>query len=211
MDITWYGQSCFRLSERGLASIVTDPYDGNVGLPALKIRGDVVTISHDSAGHNNVAAVPGSRHSLDGPGEYEIGGVFITGIATNEQVGQTENVLFLFDYGYVKIAHLGDMAKVPSQTKIEALEQVDVLLVPVGGGDSLNADQAAELISMLEPKIVIPMHYQIPGLNRDLEDVERFLKELGVTRPEEESNLKISASTLTEETQVVLLTPKIRK
>jgi L-ascorbate metabolism protein UlaG (beta-lactamase superfamily) len=180
-------------------------------LPALKIRGDVVTISHDSASHNNVAAVAGSRHFLDGPGEYEIGGVFITGIATNEQAGQTENVLFLFDYGYVTIAHLGDMAKVPSQTKIEALEQVDVLLVPVGGGNSLNADQAAELISMLEPKIVIPMHYQIPGLDRDLEDVERFLKEMGVTRPGEETNLKISSSSLTEETQVVLLTPKIRK
>ncbi len=211
MEITWYGQSCFRLSGRSLASIVTDPYDGNLGLPALKIRGDVVTISHDSAGHNNVSAVSGSRHSLNGPGEYEIGGVFITGIATNEQAGQTENVLFLFDYGYVTIAHLGDMAKVPPQTKIEALEQVDVLLVPVGGGNSLNAAKAAELVSMLEPKIVIPMHYQIPGLDLDLEDVERFLKEMGVTRPEEKANIKLSSSNLSEETQVVLLTPKIRK
>jgi L-ascorbate metabolism protein UlaG (beta-lactamase superfamily) len=100
---------------------------------------------------------------------------------------------------------------VPSQTNIESFEKVDGLLLTRGGGDSLNSHQAAELISMLEPKIVIPMHYQIPGLNRDLEDVERFLKELGVTRPEEKTNLKISSSTLTEETQVVLLTPKSRK
>ena len=210
MEITWYGQSCFRLSGRGLASIVTDPYNGDMGLPTLKVRGDVVTISHDAHGHNNVAAVTGMRHSLNGPGEYEIGGVFITGIATNGPTSQVENVLFLFDYGYVTIAHFGDMAKVPNQTKIEALEQVDVLLVPVGGGNSLNAAQAAELVSMLEPKIVIPMHYQIPGLELDLEDVERFLKEMGVTRPEEEVSLKLSSSNLTEETQVVLLTPKIK-
>ncbi|HUS93681.1 MAG TPA: MBL fold metallo-hydrolase [Patescibacteria group bacterium] len=210
MEIIWYGQSCFRLSERGQAIIVTDPYDGSIGLPSLKVRGDVVTISHDSPSHNNVAAVSGSRHSLKGPGEYEIGGVFITGIATNEQADQTENVLFLFDYGYVTIAHLGDMAKVPSQTKIEALEQVDVLLVPVGGGKSLNAAQAAELISMLEPGIVIPMHYHIPGLDHGLEDVERFLKEMGVTRPEEETSFKISSSSLSDETQVILLTPRIK-
>ena len=210
MEITWYGQSCFRLSGRGLASIVTDPYNGDLGLPTLKVRGDVVTISHDASGHNNVEAVTGIRHSLNGPGEYEIGGVFITGIATNGPTNQVENVLFLFDYGYVTIAHFGDMGKVPNQTKIEALEQVDVLLVPVGGGNSLNAAQAAELVSMLEPKIVIPMHYQIPGLELDLEDVERFLKEMGVTRPEEEVSLKLSSSNLSEETQVVLLTPKIK-
>lgn len=210
MDITWYGQSCFRLSGRGMASIVTDPYSGNMGLPALKVRGDVVTISHDAAGHNNLAAVAGVSHSLDGPGEYEIGGVFITGIATNESVNRIENVLFLFDYGNVTIAHLGDMSKVPTQTKIEALEQVDVLLVPVGDGNSLNAAQAAELVSMLEPKIVIPMHYAIPGLALELEDVERFLKEMGVTRPEEETSLRISTSDLSEETRVVLLTPKIK-
>lgn len=210
MEIIWYGQSCFRLSERGQAIVVTDPYSETNGLPPLKVRGDVVTISHNSPSHNNVDAVQGNRHALNGPGEYEIGGVFINGIATNEQADQIENVLFLFDYGYLTIAHLGDMAKVPAQTKIEALEQVDILLVPVGGGKSLNAAQASELVSMLEPRIVIPMHYHIPGLEGDLEDVERFLKEMGVSRPEEESSLKISSSSLSDETQVILLTPKIK-
>ncbi len=210
MEITWYGQSCFRLSGRGMASIVTDPYNGNVGLPQLKVRGDVVTISHNAPGHNNVAAVTGLRHTLVDPGEYEIGGVFITGIATHEQSEQVENVLFLFDFGDIIIAHLGDMATVPTQTKIEALEQVDVLLVPVGGGNSLNAAQAAELVSMIEPGIVVPMHYQLPGLDLDLEDVERFLKEMGVTKPEEESALKLTSSNLSQDTQVVLLSPKIK-
>ena len=176
MEITWYGNSCFRLSDRGMASIVTDPYRSKIGLPKLKLRADVVTVSHDAPGHNNTSAVKGYQHVLSGPGEYEIGGVFITGIATNETSEQRENVLFVFDYGNLTIAHLGDMAMVPTQTKTETLEEVDVLLVPVGNGESLNAAQAAELVSMLEPKIVIPMHYNIPGLTIDLEDVDRFLK-----------------------------------
>jgi L-ascorbate metabolism protein UlaG (beta-lactamase superfamily) len=211
MEITWYGLSCFRLSGRGLASIVTDPYDSSMGLPALKLRGDVVTISHDSPGHNHVAAVGGRRHALTGPGEYEIGGVFVTGIATNDKDGSSENVLFVFDFGDVTIAHLGDMAKVPTQTRIEALEQVDVLLVPVGGGNSLNAAQAAELVSMLEPRIVVPMHYHVPGLKTELNDVDRFLKEMGVSRPDEESTMKVTQSAISEETRVVLLAPKIKK
>jgi L-ascorbate metabolism protein UlaG (beta-lactamase superfamily) len=193
-----------------MASIITDPYGNKIGLPKLKLRADVVTVSHKAPGHNSTASVKGYQHILSGPGEYEIGGVFITGIATNETSEQRENVLFLFDYGNLTIAHLGDMAMVPTQTKTEALEEVDVLLVPVGNGKSLNAAQAAELVSMLEPKIVIPMHYKIPGLTIDLEDVDRFLKEMGVTSPEEETSLRVSSSTLPEETQVVLLKPKIK-
>ena len=210
MEITWYGLSCFRLSGRGQTSVVTDPYDNSLGLPPLKVRGDVVTISHNSPGHSNEAAVTGRQHSLTGPGEYEIGGVFITGIATNEDDDALANVLFLFDFGDVTIAHLGDMSKVPTQTKIEALEQVDVLLHPVGGGKSLNAAQAAELVSMLEPGLVVPMHYQIQGLKPDLDDVDRFLKEMGVSRPEEEASLKITKATIAEETSVVLLAPRIK-
>lgn len=209
MEITWYGLSCFRLTDRGQTTVVTDPYNGNLGLPALKLRGDVVTMSHDAPGHNEESAVSNRKHSLTGPGEYEIGGVFITGIATNRSEKTPNNILFLFDYGGVTIAHLGDMAKVPTQTQIEALEEVNVLLVPVGGGNSLNAAQAAELVSMLEPNIVVPMHYKIPSLKLDLEDVERFLKEMGVTKPEAETSLKVTSSSVPEEPQVVLLEPKI--
>lgn len=210
MEITWYGLSCFRLTGRGQASIITDPYDDKLGLPPLKIRGDVVTVSHNSPGHNNAEGISAKRRTLTGPGEYEIGGVFVTGIATNEDNESLANVLFLFDFGDLTIAHLGDMAEVPNQTKIEALEQVDVLLVPVGGGNSLNAAQAAELVSMLEPHIVIPMHYELPGLKPELDGVDRFLKEMGVSRPEEETTLKVSRTAISEETTVVLLSPKIK-
>lgn len=208
MELTWYGLSCFRLTERGQAAVVTDPYHNNLGLPALKVRGDVVTVSHDARGHNNVAAVAGHKHLLTGPGEYEIGGVFITGIATTQQKETRRNVLYLFDFSGLTIAHLGDIEKVPNQTQIEALEQVNILLVPVGGGHSLNAAQAAEFVSLLEPSVVVPMHYQIPKLKLELDSVERFLKEMGVTEVSEESSLKITSSGLPDETQVVLLTPK---
>lgn len=208
MELTWYGLSCFRLTERKHASVVTDPYNGKLGLPNLKLKADVVTISHDAPGHNYATAVSGTQHNLDGPGEYEIGNVFITGITT-KSVDRTNNIIFLFDYDGLKVAHLGDLDKVPSQTEIEALEEVNILLLPVGGGNSLNAAQASELVSMLEPNIVVPMHYQLPGLKLELEEVDRFLKEMGVTEPTEEDSLKISLSNLPEETETVILTPKL--
>lgn len=209
MELTWYGLSCFRITERKQTTIVTDPYNGTLGLPDLKIKGDVVTVSHNAPGHNHTQAVSDLQHVLNGPGEYEIGGVFITGIATANEAKSNRNVLYLFDYDGLTIAHLGDMTKVPAQTQIEPLEQVHILLVPVGGGKSLNAAQAAELISMLEPNIVIPMHYKLPGLRLDLETVDRFLKEMGVVEPKQEETLKISLSNLPEETEIVLLNPKI--
>jgi L-ascorbate metabolism protein UlaG (beta-lactamase superfamily) len=209
MELTWYGLSCFRMSERGQAAVVTDPYESHLGLPPLKLRADVVTVSHNAPGHNHTQAVAGWRHALTGPGEYEIGGVFITGIATGQEARTTRNVLYLFDFNGLTVAHLGDMDKVPSQTQIEALEQVNVLLVPVGGGNSLNAAQAAELVSMLEPNIVVPMHYKMDGLDLPLDSVERFLKEMGVTESNTEASLKVTASSLPEETQVALLAPKL--
>ncbi|GJM40493.1 MAG: MBL fold metallo-hydrolase [Ardenticatenaceae bacterium] len=209
MEITWYGLSCFRLTERKHATVVTDPYNGKMGLPALKIKADVVTVSHDAQGHNYVTAVSGAQHNLNGPGEYEIGNVFITGIITKSIAHAKDNVIFLFDFAGLKVAHLGDLDKVPSQNEIEALEEVNILMLPVGGGNGLNAAQASELVSMLEPNIVVPMHYKLPGLKLELEEIDRFLQEMGVTEPTEERSLKISASSLPEETETVILIPKI--
>lgn len=209
MDLTWYGLSCFRISERKLASVVTDPYNGKLGLPTLQLKSEIVTVSHDAKGHAHTKAVTNKPFVLNGPGEYEIGGVFVTGISTATAATDNQNVLYMFDFGGIKVAHLGDMQKVPTQTQIEALEQVNILLLPVGGGNSLNAAQASELVSMLEPNIVIPMHYALPSLKLKLDGVDRFLKEMGVTEPKEESSLRISVSNLPEETETLILTPKI--
>ena len=208
MELTWYGLSCFRITERKHATIVTDPYAKTLGLPELKLTADVVTISHDARGHNYAAGVARKEHVLDGPGEYEIGGVFITGIATYDKKTAVRNIVFVFDYKGLTVAHLGDIQQVPTQKQIETLEQVNILLVPVGGGSSLNAAQAAEIVSMLEPNIVVPMHYQLPKLTLELEGVDRFLKEMGVTEIKEESSLKVTASGLPDETETVLLVPK---
>lgn len=208
MEITWHGLSCFGLRAPNLATIVTDPYNGGLGLSPLNLTADVVTVSHNAPGHNNLDAVTSYEYALDGPGEYEIGGVFITGVSTAQDAASRPNVLFMFTYDGITVAHLGDMDRVPTETQIEALEQIHVLLVPVGGGRSLNAAQAAELVSMLEPDIVVPMHYRVPGLKVELDGVERFLNEMGVSDPVEDSTLRISSSTLSDETELVVLVPQ---
>lgn len=208
MDITWYGHSCFRVAERGHASVVTDPFDDSLGYELPRLKADIVTISHPAPGHDNLSIVKGFEHAIDGPGEYEIGGVFIIGVATYDQTRENprRNVIYVFDYANLTVAHLGDLDHVPNQSMIDTLGQIDVALVPVGGGDSLSSSQAAEVISLLEPSIVIPMHYQTDALSGlELDPVDRFLKEMGVTVLEPEELLRVSASSLPEQTQVVLL------
>jgi len=210
MEIVWYGHSCFRLSERGLATVVTDPFDYTVaGYEALKLKADIVTVSHDAPGHNFVSAVKGKSHVLTGPGEYEIGGVFITGVQTNGYSKRTadepRNSLYVFEYNGITVAHLGDLRRVPSQTEIEALGAVDVALVPVGGGGGLNAAKAAEVVSLLEPGIVIPMHFSTPASLLKLAPLSKFLKEMGLGKVEQQDILKVTRTTVPEETRVVVL------
>ena len=210
MEITWYGHSCFRLTERGFATVVTDPFDNNTaGYNPLKLKGDIVTVSHDAPGHNHISAVKGKNHVLTGPGEFEIGGVFITGVQTNGHAkrnpDELRNTLFVFDFEGVTVAHLGDLTRVPSQTEIEALGDVHVALVPVGGGGGLNAAKAVEMISLLEPGIVIPMHYGTRESNIKLAPVSKFLKEMGLGDLEPQPSLKVGRSSVPEETRVVVL------
>lgn len=210
MEITWYGHSCFRLTERGMATVVTDPYDHTVvGYEKLNLKGDIVTVSHDAPGHNFVSAVKGRSRVLTTPGEYEIGGVFITGIQTDghskREADETRNILYVFDYEGITVAHLGNINRVPSQTEVEALGNVHVALVPVGGGTSLAAAKAAEIISLLEPGIVIPMYYGTPASAVKLAPLDKFLKEMGLGDIEPQPSLKVTRSTVPEETRVVVL------
>lgn len=210
MEIVWYGLSCFRLSERGLATVVTDPYGPETGLPALKLKAEIITVSHDAPGHNYLKAVKGERRVISGAGEFEIGGTFVTGIPMGERKGKKNggvNTIFLFDFDGIGVAHLGDLATVPSQAQIEELGAVKVALVPVGGGSALSPSQAAEVISMIEPSIVVPMHYKTGQLDLKLGTVNRFLSEMGIKDVQPVHSLKVSSSDLTEETRVVVLEP----
>jgi L-ascorbate metabolism protein UlaG (beta-lactamase superfamily) len=193
-----------------LATVVTDPYDHNaVGFEPLKLRGEIVTVSHDAPGHNFVTSVKGHSRVITGPGEFEIGGVFITGVQTNKKsknsTKELRNTLYVFDYDGVTVAHLGDVLRVPSQTEIENLGGVNVVLVPVGGGGGLNAAKAAEIVSLLEPGFVIPMHYQVPESSLELDPLNRFIKEMGVGTVEPIPSLKVTRSTVPSEARVVVL------
>jgi L-ascorbate metabolism protein UlaG (beta-lactamase superfamily) len=210
MEITWYGHSCFRLAERGMATVVCDPFDSEtVGYESLKLKADIVTSSHDAPGHNFLSAVKGYSHAITGPGEFEIGSVFITGVQMDGQGKKAEekprNTLFVFDYMGITVAHLGDMRSVPPQNEIESLGTVHIVLVPVGGGSGLNAAKAAEIVSLLEPNIVIPMHYATPATKVPLDQLDKFLKEMGVHEAETVPSLKITKTNLPDETKLVVL------
>ena len=169
MDITWYGLSCFRIRENG-ATVICDPYDKSVGLTLPKTRADIITVSHEQPGHNAVDRVQGEARVLRGPGEYEVNNIFITGAKTYHRkqahgVGE-RNIVFFFEFGDITVGHLGDLGELPTQSEIEELNlsEVDILLVPIGGGATFDPTHAVEVIGLFDPKIVIPMHYQQPGL-----------------------------------------------
>ena len=216
MEITWYGHSCFRLTERNYATVVTDPFDHKtIGYDPLKLRSDIVTVSHDAPGHNNTDAVKGTSHVIDGAGEFEIGGVFITGVQTDgggsgkkkarDRDESVRNTVYVFDYDGITVAHLGDLKQTLTQAEIESLGTINVALVPVGGGGGLNAAKAAEVISLIEPNLVIPMHYATPAVNVSLDSLNKFIKEMGLSKPENQTSLKVTRSGLPNETRVMVL------
>ncbi len=217
MEITWYGHSCFRLTERNYATVVTDPFDNkSIGYDSLKLRSDIVTVSHEAPGHSNTDAVKGTSHVIDGAGEFEIGGVFITGVQTDgsgsgkkkskkENEASGRNTIYVFDYDGITVAHLGDLKEVPTQSEIELLGTINVALVPVGGGGGLNAAKAAEVISLIEPNLVIPMHYSTPAAKLSLDSLNKFIKEMGLSKAETQPSLKVTRSGLPNETHVVVL------
>ena len=211
VEITWLGHSCFRLRDRA-ATVVTDPYGKDLGLNLVRVRADIVTVSHDADDHNYVKGVKGDFQVLTGPGEYEVSSVFVTGLELRgdrkkkDAVSGPRNTVFLFEFDDLTICHLGDLNIVPTQAQVEeALGEVDVLLIPVGGGESLSASQASEVVSLLEPHIVIPMHYQVPEISLELDPVGKFLKEMGLDKVTPQEVLKVSRSGLPDETQIVLL------
>jgi L-ascorbate metabolism protein UlaG (beta-lactamase superfamily) len=215
LDIVWYGHSCFRLSERGQTTLVTDPYAPSIGLPELKLKADVVTVSHNEPGHSFVDAVKGTQRVIQSPGEYEIGGTFITGIAMHyidEATGAARaNVAYRIQYDSgLTVLHLGDLAALPDQSTVRDIGEVHVLLIPVGGGASLKPSLATEVIAMIEPGYVVPMHYALPGLAFELEPLDKFLKAMGVSRVNEQDVLRITTGEMPEQPQITVLTPQIK-
>ncbi len=210
MEITWLGHSCFRLRGRD-AAVVLDPCPKSTGYNIGRPNADIVTVSHDHPGHNHVGAVAGSPRVVNGPGEFEIAGVLIMGIRTyhdgekGSKLGK--NTAYVLELDDVRVCHLGDLGHVPTPEQVEDLSGVDVLLAPVGGGNTIGAAAAAETVSLLEPKLVIPMHYRTPAAKTELEPLDRFLKEMGAPGAfdERQPKLSLAKSTLPHETKVLVL------
>jgi len=208
MDIRWLGHSCFRI--RGShATIITDPYSPSFGYSLGSPTADIVTVSHQHPGHSCVQGISGEPRLVTGPGEYEINGVLIIGIATfhDEEKGSKrgKNTVYLMEVDEVSVCHLGDLGHVLTAGQVEELDNVDVLLLPTGGVSTINAPMAAEIVRQLEPKVVVPMHYKTEALSYELEPVERFLKEIGEEQVTSQPKLSFTRSSLPASTQVFLL------
>lgn len=208
MDISWLGHSCFRIKGNRI-TIVTDPFAPGFGELTGRPSADIVTVSHAHPGHSYIQGVSSVRKTVSGPGEYEIGGVLILGLATfHDNVGgenKGKNTVYLMEIDDVAICHLGDLGHMLSASEMEALGSVDVLMVPVGGVSTIDATIAAEMVRRLEPKVVVPMHYQFKTKDSGLELVDRFLKETGVKDVSPQSKLSLTKSKLPQSTQVCLL------
>ncbi len=208
MDITWLGHSCFRI-KGSHATVITDPYPPTLGYSLGKVAARVVTISHQHPGHSYVQGISDEPRVVAGPGEYEIGGVLIIGIPTfHDGTGGKErgkNTAYLMEIDEVTVCHLGDIGHVLTTEQAEELDNVDVLLLPVGGVSTINATMAAEVVRQIEPKIVIPMHYKTEALTRELDPVDRFLKEMGAKEIEPQPKLSITKQSLPLSMQVFLL------
>ena len=208
MEISWLGHSCFKI--RGTqVTVITDPYSPDLGYSLGKPKARIVTVSHQHQGHSYIQGVGGDPRPITGPGEYEIGGVLIIGLATfHDAEGGSQrgkNTVYLMEVDEVSLCHLGDLGHMLTAEQMEELGNVDVLLVPVGGVSTIGAPVAAELVRQLEPKVVVPMHYKTEALRRELEPVERFLKEMGIEQVTSQPKLSINHSTLPLSTQVYLL------
>jgi L-ascorbate metabolism protein UlaG (beta-lactamase superfamily) len=206
MDIYWLGHGCFRLRGRD-ATVVTDPAPPTTGYRISRVAADVVTQSSDSAESSYRQALTGEPKFISGPGEYEIAGVLITGIRTahDPQSSDRRNVAYVLDLDDVRICHLGSITHPPSTEDVEILGGADVLIVPVGGGKVFDAQSAAETVSMLEPKIVIPMQFKTESSTGDLQPLDRFLKEMGAESKTPESRLTLTKSNVPSATSVVVL------
>lgn len=208
MEIVWLGHSSFRIRARE-GTVITDPCPPSTGYDIGKPTADVVSLSHAHDDHTYLKAVAGKPIVIDGPGEYEISGAFLTAIPTyhdGEKGGERgKNLVFVIEMEGIKICHLGDLGHVPTADQAEGMTGADVLMIPVGGDSTIDGAKAAEIVPTLDARIVIPMHYKTPVSKGDLESADRFLKEMQATAVQAQPKLSLSYNTVPSDTQVILL------
>src|SRR5436305_7240790 len=207
MEISWLGHSCFQVRGKNV-SLITDPFSPQLGYSLGKVNAPIVTISHNHAGQNYVQGVAGNPRIVRGAGEYEISDVLITGVASyhDSKRGQElgRNTIYVIHMDDLVLCHLGDLGHPLQEEQLEEVADADMLLVPIGGQHTINATQAAEVISQVEPHIVIPMHYS-PPIGDVPDPLDKFCREMGIEAINPQSKLSITSSALPAENQVVIL------
>ena len=209
MNIKWYGQSCFYINVSGKkdkgVSIIIDPFDESIGLKLpRKIEADIALVSHNHHDHNNIERVLEPVFVIDGPGEYDIKDIYIKGISAfhdnsnGSERGRT--AIYKIEAEQIKLCHLGDLGqKELTSEQLEAIGDVDILMVPIGGEFTLSGKEAVGIMAQIEPKIIIPMHYKVPGLKIKIDPIDEFLKSLGIKNLEKLPKLSIKEKDLPKE------------
>jgi L-ascorbate metabolism protein UlaG (beta-lactamase superfamily) len=222
MNITWYGQSCFRVVLQGnkrakqWASLVVDPFDESTGLKLPKIEADIFLITHNHKDHNNQKMVKKENLVIDSPGEYEVSDIFIQGIPSfhDNEKGKERgiNTIYTIEAEEIRVCHLGDFGQEELDDKqLRDIGEIDVLMIPIGGVYTIDAKEATKIISQIEPRIIIPMHYKIPGLKIKLDDLGSFLKAIGEKSAKAEDKLNIQKKNLpVGEMKVIPLLPQTK-
>jgi len=219
MTIQWLGQSCFKITVKSPNSsdtiIMTDPFSNTCGLKKLKNSADIITIHNDQSKKIDYKSIKGTQNTpqpfiIKGPGEFETNNIFVYGAATtcdnDKNKKKEKNTIYLIRAEHMNIAHLGNICqKELTPKQLEIIEDADILLIPVGNKETINAKEANQIVSQVEPRVIIPMRYKIPGLKIDLDDVNKFIKETG-HKQEELDKLKITKKDLPqEETKLIVL------
>lgn len=208
-EIRWYGHNCFRIRAKE-ATLITDPFGPKTGYPPVRQPADIVTLSHEGPGTDGLGGVKGDFKLLRGPGEYEVSGVFITGIRTfrDDAKGAKAgfNTVYLMEIEGMTFCHLGDVGHGVDAEQAESLPDVDVLML-AAGGVPLDQAKAAELVSIIEPKLLIPMQFRTDAGDRDREPLDGFLRQVGVAAPEPEDKLSVRSGDLSETMRVAVLRP----
>lgn len=188
-------------------TIVTDPHPPELGTSMGKPSAQIVTISHHSPHHDFVQGVAGDPRVVDGPGEYEVADVLIAGVATGAKPGSgATNTAYVFRLDEMSVCHLGDLQDKLTDQQIEEIGSIDVLMIPVGGGNALGAAQAAAVMAQLDPSVVVPMHYRTDGGSVDkLETLDLFCREVGLKEYVPEAKLSIAKGSLSGEVRIVVL------
>jgi L-ascorbate metabolism protein UlaG (beta-lactamase superfamily) len=223
MKIFWHGHACFQIITRKRKSaqgnkkisIIIDPFSEDIGLRLPKLEADILLITHDHSDHNNIEAVSGKPFLITGPGEYEIKDIFIRGISAyhDESKGKERGQVTIYTIRAegITLCHLGDLGqKELTEEQVERIGDVDILMIPIGGKYTISAKESFKIMSQIEPKITIPMHYKIPKLKISLSGLDNFLEVLGLKSIRSETKLSITKKDLPkeEEAKIIVLKPK---